>query len=417
MYYLDCMAQLDIFSKTTKKKLKDWGKCGDLSSLKEDEYFNFSLYLKNNDVLPFCWKEAYVRVDGGNIWRWKAGQIRPGSRCVFPIAYHNVLTCAVAGTHEVIWYFDGKEVHREYFHLTCSMNWKKVFPIPTEEQIKAYRNPYQRRSPYLCGWLNIPKTMRYTEYMVDFRVGHLPKGTYVSLGNWKMDHSSLKKQYKSIKMYVDATHAYAGFQRIADGSTTAIMSFWDIECTDRSGNTRKLCSSRLYPEQVLKGGRFGGEGEGARSNVPFSWEAGHWYRMHLKAISSKERKGTIVEQWVCDLETDTYTLLTRFLVPIENSAFIGNIGIFLENFLPETAGEVRSMEVCNPKYLRESTGKWCSVTDVFLASNGGVPRYEGSYNFGIIDDRIYMITSGVGGDWFGNGKGKKMGQFSLTPKR
>lgn len=417
MYYLECTGQLDIFSKLTKKKLKDGGKCGDLADLSDEEYYNFSLYLKNNDVMPFCWREAYVCVDGGQAWRWSAGQIRPGAKCLFPISYDNMASCAVPGTHEVIWYFDGKAVYREYFHLTSSMDWKKVFPIPSREQINAYRNPYYRRSPYLSCWLDISDKTRYTEYMVDFRAGHLPKGTYLCLGNWKMDQSSLRKKYKSIKMYVDSTHAYAGFQRIADGNTTAIMSFWDMECMDYRGNITKLSAARLYPAHVLNGGRFGGEGEGERSNVPFLWEAGHWYRMHLKCMPSTRQKGTIVEQWVCDLETGTNTLLTRFLVPIVDSSFMGNISMFLENFLPETSGEVRSMEVRNPMYLEAMTGEWRKINNVYLGSRGGIPEFEGSYSFGVDEDRIYMITSGVGGDWFGNRKGNKGSWFKLRSSR
>ena len=80
--------------------------------------------------------------------------------------------------------------------------------------------------------------------------------------------------------------------------------------------------------------------------------------------------------------------------------------IFMENYLTEYAGGVRSMELCNAKYLDAKTGNWEKISSIYLGSNGGAPGYEGSYNFGTYQDRIWMIASGVGGDWYNNGKGR-----------
>ena len=69
--------------------------------------------------------------------------------------------------------------------------------------------------------------------------------------------------------------------------------------------------------------------------------------------------------------------------------------------------EEDSMKQTYKEYLEESTNTWKLIDQIYLSSNGGMPNYDGSYNFGINDGKIYMITSGVGGDWFGNGKGKQ----------
>ena len=65
------------------------------------------------------------------------------------------------------------------------------------------------------------------------------------------------------------------------------------------------------------------------------------------------------------------------------------------------------MEVKNAMYLDEATNNWYAIDEIYLSSNGGLPNYEGSYNFGVDEKGVYMITSGVGGDWFNNGKGKQ----------
>ena len=71
------------------------------------------------------------------------------------------------------------------------------------------------------------------------------------------------------------------------------------------------------------------------------------------------------------------------------------------------------MMVKNPCYLDVKTNQWRAINEVYLSSNGGLPTYEGSYNFGIEDGTIWMITSGVGGDWYNNGKGKKADWYTF----
>lgn len=384
-----------------------------MAQLGKDEYFSFSVLVQNNGAQPLAWEQAWVTVDGGEPWRWGKGTVRPSQRVRLKIAWSNMKTCMTPGVHTAVWYFDGRAVHRQRFVLTRNMKWEAVFPIPSGREIANYRNVYRRRSPYLSAWLDIPAQTRYTEYKIDFRAAHLPRGTYCCLGTWTMDHSDLKKRFASV--VTDGwAHAYAGFQRLADGQMASIMSFWDVDCRDSAGRKTTIRAERIYPSTVVGGGSFGGEGTGARSIAPFDWEAGHWYRMHLKCIASREK--TLVEQWVTDLETEKQTLLCRYDIGVPNSAFVGSISVFLENFLPETAGEVRSMEVRGAEYRNAGTGKWQAVTNAYVTSQGGAPQYEGSYNFGVSENRIWMITSGVGGDWFQNGKGKKGTHFKLPGK-
>lgn len=412
MYNTQFTARLDVFSISTKKHLRNCGTGGELYCLGSGEYFSFTLYIHNDSPQPYTWEDAFVRIDGGQPLRWPKGQVKSQAKGVLRISPNKMAAYTTPGDHEAVWYFDGKPVLRQCFHLTAGMNWQQVFSFPTRQQIAAASHPHRSRSPYLCGWLEIPETIRYHEYTVDFQADHLPSGTYCCLGNWKMDTSGLQKQYRQIRTWAQGVHAYAGFQRLADGSTTAILSFWDLNCTDYRGNTVMRSATRIYPPTVLNGNRFGGEGEGERSNVPFFWQANRWYRMHLKCNPAGE--STMVEQWVQDLQTGESTFLSCFSFPVPNSAMQGNIAVFLENFQPETAGEVRSMEVRNARYRNAATGKWQTVRKVCIAPNGGLPDYEGSYNFGVTNKHIWMITSGAGGDWYGNGKGKQATWFSIV---
>ena len=69
------------------------------------------------------------------------------------------------------------------------------------------------------------------------------------------------------------------------------------------------------------------------------------------------------------------------------------------------------MEFCNAKYLDASTNQWIDLKQIYIESQqpsaDQALYYNGSYNFGVTENRFWMITSGIGGDWHNNGLGKK----------
>ena len=285
------------------------------------------------------------------------------------------------------------------------IDWKSVFQMPSSDEIAAYQNPDNRRSPYIYGWLSVPEDVKYSEYKVEFKADYLPEGTYCCLGNWQMDYSWLESQNVTVRTEYEGVHGYAGFQRKNGDDMEAIMSFWDIYCTDANGNETTIRPTRVYPEDTNNSEEFGGEGTGAHCLVPYQWEAGKWYSMHLICTTSEETGNTVVQQWVDNLETGEATLLCSYDIGVKNAWFKGQIAFFLENFYTEYAGEVRTMEVRNAQYFDIYEG-WKQVTSAYMGPDGGTPTYEGSYDFGSEGDRFWMITSGVGGDWYGNGTGK-----------
>ncbi len=287
------------------------------------------------------------------------------------------------------------------------INWAGVFNTPNEYEIQNHNKTSKIRSPYIYGTFYIPSNVKYKEYMVDFRADHLPKGTYCCLGCWSMDYSMIEKEYGKLQIDPNGIHAYAGFQNIYNGTKVGIMSFWDVFYKDKFGREQKIRAKRIYPVIATSKEEFDGEGTGAHCSVPYSWEANHWYRMHLKCGVSPNTGNTTVEQYVYDFETQEYTLICSYDVGVKNSSLKGSVYVFLENYITEHSGNIRSMEVCNAKYLDANTNQWHSLNEAYFTSQDGLPNYQGSYNFGVSHNRFWMITSGVGGDWFNNGKGKK----------
>lgn len=284
--------------------------------------------------------------------------------------------------------------------------WNRVFPVPSRSEINAYANPDYCRSPYIAGWLSIPDGLCYTEYSVDFKADFAPVGTYCCISNWKLDLSDLKKTHTNVRTEYAGVQGYAGFQNTdGDKGRATIMSFWDIYATDPGGKDITIRAKLIYPE-TDGDDSFGGEGTGAHRIVSYDWEDGHWYRMLLQCGKNSATGNTTVEQWVCDLETGTWTKLCVYDTGLKKTSFIGSTAFFLENYLAYAAGEVRTMELKNARYRQASDGRWVNIDSAYMSSQGGKPKYEGSYNFGSEGGSFWAITSGVGGDWYNNGKGR-----------
>ena len=72
------------------------------------------------------------------------------------------------------------------------------------------------------------------------------------------------------------------------------------------------------------------------------------------------------------------------------------------------------MEVANIQVTPiEDETSYINVQSVWLSPNGGEPTYSGSYAYGSQGMRFWAITSGVGGDWYGDGRGQAGGWHSV----
>ncbi len=407
------------YDRQTETALAKVGQFADLADCPQGAYYSFRADLKNNTPEPLACSEVYVVVDGGQPWRWQAFTLQPGAWAKLHIFYSNMQLCSGVGTHTAVWYVNGTAVCETTFGFRDSQMaqpssyWKDVFPLPTQAQINAYTNPDGCRSPYLAGWLDIDRNTRFTEYSIDFKSDHAPLGTYCCLANWAMDMSELKKTHTNVHTEYAGVSAYAGFQHTAtDKGMASILSFWDIYATDARGKEITIRPTLVYPANDGDDS-FTGEGTGAHRIVPYAWEEGHWYRMLLQSYPSPQTGNTLVDQWVCDLQTGSWTRLCCYDTGLKNSHFVGSSAFFLENYLTGTAGQLRSMELRNARIRELSTGQWRNVEGAYLCSQGGKPKYEGSYAFGAREDRFWMITSGVGGDWYNNGKGQMAGDFAI----
>lgn len=289
--------------------------------------------------------------------------------------------------------FVKKTVHvtvvNESVKSSSRRNWGALMRLPSNEEIAAFNKTSQYRSPYIVAWMDTSRVGQFCEIAVDFKADYLPSGTYCSLANFYMDYPSLNAQYREVS--ADGLSGYAGFQRLDDPKRyVSILSFWDLYCYDASGRQTTISPWLIYPENERES-RFGGEGTGTHYLRDYPWEAEHWYRFLLMRGQNKATGNASVEYWVMDLENESWTKLCEFDIGTKDYAFTGNVALFLENFQPSSAGDIRTMEFCNFR-VRDLEGNWVPIESGFLEENYHQP---GSYQYGSDGKCFWIITSGI----------------------
>ena len=271
--------------------------------------------------------------------------------------------------------------------------WKARMNLPTDKQVNRYKA--STRSPYIVCWPQFDGKSGYMEYAVDFKADSQPRGTYVNIGNWWMDVSSLKKKYAAVTTDDgdDPGSAYAGFQVLEDGRKVAIMSVWKTLLRDKGGKETVLNAKRTYPKNPSVADDFGGEGTGVKTLVDYDWQAGKTYRALIQCGTTSKGNCEIVFS-VCDLETDTWTKLIAYDLGYGNTC-IKTLGCFLENYLPESAAAVRTVEWSNFRARSHDDGTWISAKSAKMERQ--FTSWQGSYNYGSDASCFWAITSGVPG--------------------
>ena len=277
-----------------------------------------------------------------------------------------------------------------------SRDWSLYMKMPSKEQTAAASGT--ARSPYIAIYPHYSGVSRVVECSVDIHADHQPTGTYLCPMNWWMDVSSLSSRYVSVyNDYTGTPGGYCGFQRLQDGSRVFIMTVWTTFCKDKNGNVTTYTPTVIYPENEGSANKDMSEGSFVHCIVPYDWRAGKDYRVLLQ--QSNSASGSVVlTSWACDLKKNAWTKLVSIDTGISD-IYPASFGAFLECFTPQTAGEVRSMEIFNLRVHPADSDKWVAADKVTFLVNGSQSRmeYSGSCNFGTDGCSVWAITSGVNG--------------------
>ncbi len=272
------------------------------------------------------------------------------------------------------------------------VNWEEILSVPADKA-KEEANQEERMAHNLYVDPDLSATSgKFDGFMIDFKADKAGVATYWSLCNWQMNMDDLMSRYEVVD---DCGGAYAGLQMCPEGPK-AIMSFWEIKYKDESGNEEKIDATRVYPS-VGDTNKFDGEGEGHNYICDYNWEEGKWYRMYLNCYQNEEGK-TFVEQWVADLSTDEWTLISRFDTGLYNSYFEGGMSQFMENYDYEYANETRTFEYRNISVREYGQEDWTTILTADLSVDTFWDNKKGQAFYGATKDRFYGIANGYGPD-------------------
>lgn len=400
-----------VFDESTEVALREVGTVVDLSAIVSGEYPSFCFSVFNGAADALDVQEAYVTVDDGEPWGWSAHTIEAGSTVLYHVYSQNMQTVLAEGDHTASLFVNGELVCSSTFTVTQSQDWGSSFPMPSQEEIQQANQAARCQAPYIAGRLGIEDGLRFSSYSIDFKADAAPAGTYFCLAQWAPDLAQLRGVYPDARCDYDSAGGYAGLQHRSQGDWVSILSFWNVYYTDGQGMPQTLQARLVYPEPDAND-QFAGEGEGVHRIVEYPWQEGRWYRMLLQC-STSESGTTLVDQWACDLETGVWTRLCCYDTGIAGAALVAPGYFFLENYDTATCGEVRSMEVANIQVTPADGSGVIPVQSTWLSPNGGEPTYSGSYAYGSQGNRFWAITSGVGGDWYANGRGQVGDWFSV----
>ena len=272
-----------------------------------------------------------------------------------------------------------------------TVNWDSRMSLPSLYEQQTYKT--SDVSPYIVCWYDFGGADRFWEYSVDFRAEHLPRGTYLSIASWEMGSDQLDREYVTAKGDY-ANGGYCGFQVWEDGTHAAILTIWDKFCTDKNGRTTVIRANQIYPENGRGSERDdnGLEGSFLHCLIPYDWKEDHDYRALLQIGDNWDTRNAHIIFWVCDLENGAWTRLMEFELGY-GEAYMNGFCSFLENYLPQFAGEVRSMILSNCQ-AHPYGGNWVGARSGYLLQNFDHP---GSYNFGAEGNKFWAITTGLSG--------------------
>lgn len=103
---------------------------------------------------------------------------------------------------------------------------------------------------------------------------------------------------------------YFGIQQLANDRRVAIFSVWDSGDNDPAALPAEQRTQVLYVDPDVTVRRFGGEGSGGQSFLPFDWKEGQTY--HFAVVSRPLGHRTAYSGWLKDPETDQWRHMVTF---------------------------------------------------------------------------------------------------------
>ena len=373
---------------------------GDGEEPDEGEFLSFYVDVKSDGPADLSDLPAYYRLDGGTERPFSDVTQEEGNEARYHIELLDMAEMG-PGLHEIEVWVGDNVVHTDRFYVP--RDWDEIMPDPTEEQIGAVSG--KGRSTYVVYYPQFENTPGITEYAIDFSVDDMNRGTYFSTFNAEMDTADFDKKGLSIsENYGTNAGFYGGFQYLEDGRRAIIMTVWDVFCKDAQGNQKVFRATPLYADGDARikseSAENSGEGDFQQFIIDYPWEARHPYRVLVQLGKNEATGNATATMQVCDLTSQEWKKLVTWDLGYPSEYIkTDDLTGFLENYLVQYSGDVRSANFSNIRGRSAQSGEWMAADSVKFTVNNSEDTFDyiGSFQFGSDGHSYYAITSGVDG--------------------
>ncbi|HTE23956.1 DUF3472 domain-containing protein [Flavitalea sp.] len=178
---------------------------------------------------------------------------------------------------------------------------------------------------------------------------------------------------------------YFGIQVKSATERWVLFSVWDP--AEGNGMTTLLKKGEGVTAQ-----RFGGEGTGGQSYLPFNWKAGTSYRF-LTRGKPDGAGNTVYTSWFFAPENGTWKLMATWSRP-KTSKYLTNFHGFLENFYADS-GYLERKAFWSNQWVRLASGSWKEITQYkFSVDATGKNKQRLDFAGGIEEGKFSLKNGG-----------------------
>jgi len=167
---------------------------------------------------------------------------------------------------------------------------------------------------------------------------------------------------------------YCGIQQLYDGSKVAIFSVWDpgnpFDFGAKADSVdEKIRTKNLYAGEGVTIGRFGGEGTGGKSMMPFDWKIGETYRFAVNVRRDGQNRAAFTGYVYRN--GSWFKIATFSTLQTKGDPAIRNVYSFVEDFrrTEESRMQVRRASFLN-FFAKPVGGEWMAVEDGRFTADG-----------------------------------------------
>ncbi|MCK5835540.1 MAG: DUF3472 domain-containing protein [Lentisphaeria bacterium] len=165
---------------------------------------------------------------------------------------------------------------------------------------------------------------------------------------------------------------YMGIQKLGNGKKICIFSIWDGASHNAQHTAKELRANATFKKEGVTVQRFGGEGSGIKSMMPYEWKLNEFSAYMVTVSPTDQPNRNIYTAFLQDPETKEWFRMASF------NAIGGRKLTRLHTFVEDFKRDYKSYNLQhkssyrNPYYYSQSDKKWFPINDLRFTADSAV---------------------------------------------